>query len=144
MVGADKTMELWRPQVGSKFHLIASWLKQVWMLTEMHLLISVKHILGQFITKPASQLCCPNSWFHQREGLHVVVLCGEQWSICLMVQQLILDKVKSHNSGNRISSKTWKLGQWLWLCWQSSRLQFQRSAVWIQSSAKLYIEFIYC
>ena len=34
-----------------------------------------------------------------------------------------------------------KNGQWLWLSWWSGRFQFQRSAVRIQSSAKIYIEF---
>ena len=33
------------------------------------------------------------------------------------------------------------VGQWLWLSWQSGCFQFQRSAVRIPSSAKIYIEY---
>ena len=31
------------------------------------------------------------------------------------------------------------IGQWLWLSWKSGRFQYQRSAVQIQSLAKIYI-----
>ena len=36
--------------------------------------------------------------------------------------------------------------QWLWLSWQSGCFQYQRSKVWIQSSAKIYLygTFVNC
>ena len=37
-----------------------------------------------------------------------------------------------------------KPGQWLWLSWLSGHFQYQRSAVWTQSSAKFYNVHVNC
>ena len=34
-------------------------------------------------------------------------------------------------------------GKWLWLSRYNGRFQYQRSGVWLQSSAKIYIEHLF-
>ena len=45
---------------------------------------------------------------------------------------------------DNVLTKLQKIGQWLWLGWQSGRFEYQRSSVWIQSFAKFYNEHINC
>ena len=57
-----------------------------------------------------------------------------------------LDTTISPTLGREILDKLFLVGQWLCLSWQNGRFRYQRSAVRIQSLAKVYLyrTFVYC